>query len=236
MNQTDNDTELTLYSAAVCPFAQRTRLALAEKGLAYTVHEIDLDNIPSWYSDISPTNKVPLLARGAARIWESMVINEYLEDVYPQPALLPADPAKRALARIWIDYANTQFLPWFYKLLLEQDGARQAELAERLRATLAQIEDEGLAPNAPGPYWLGEDISLVDLAFYPFFERFPVIEHYRGFHLPDNAVHLRRWLAAMAERPSVRAEAGSNEFYIERYRQYADGSTQSDTAREMKET
>jgi len=225
--------ELTLYSAAVCPFAQRTRLALAEKGLDYRLEEIDLDNIPSWYREISPTNKVPLLARGAERIWESTIINEYLEDRYPEPALLPADPGRRALARIWTDYANTQFLPWFYKLLLEQAPGRQAELAERLRTSLYELEHEAL--DEAGPYWLGPELTLVDLAFYPFFERFVVLEHYRAFTLPEDLPRLRRWLGAMAERPSVRAGRASDAFYIERYQQYADASTDSDTAREMRE-
>ncbi|MEJ2508771.1 MAG: glutathione S-transferase family protein [Gammaproteobacteria bacterium] len=232
---TTNTQELTLYSAAVCPFAQRTRLALAEKGLDYRLEEIDLDNIPSWYRDISPTNKVPLLVRGPDRVWESTVINEYLEEVYPEPSLMPTDAGQRAFARIWIDYANTQFLPWFYKLLLEQQAQRRAELAERLRDSIGQIEREGLAPNAPGPYWLGTGISLADLAFYPFFERIPVLEHYRGFTLPADTPNLHRWLAAMAERNSVREARGSPDFYIERYRQYADATTDSDTAREMLE-
>ncbi|HKK07158.1 MAG TPA: glutathione S-transferase family protein [Gammaproteobacteria bacterium] len=232
---TTNTQELTLYSAAVCPFAQRTRLVLAEKALPYSVQEIDLDNIPPWYRELSPTNKVPLLVRGKDRVWESTVINEYLEEVYPEPALLPPDPGRRAFARIWIDYANTQFLPWFYKLLLEQQPQRRAELAERLRDSIGQIERDGLATYAPGPYWLGAEVSLVDLAFYPFFERMPVLEHYRDFTLPADTPNLHRWLSTMAERPSVREASGSSDFYIQRYRQYADATTDSDTAREMRE-
>jgi glutathione S-transferase len=111
--------EVELISAEVCPFAQRTRLALMEKGVPFALTEIDLEAKPGWFLEVSPYDKVPVLRCDDQVVWESAVINEYIEEVFPEPALLPRDPYGRALARIWIDFANVTFVPLFYKLLLE---------------------------------------------------------------------------------------------------------------------
>ncbi|GAB4349566.1 MAG: glutathione S-transferase N-terminal domain-containing protein [Gammaproteobacteria bacterium] len=224
---------IRLYSAETCPFAQRTRLVLDAKQLAYDHIEIDLDHPPDEFLAKSPYGKVPLLECGDDRIWESAVINEYLEERFPNPRLMPRDPGARALARIWIEYANNSFVPLFYKLLLLQARDEQREIAERLSAALLFLDERALA--GADPYWLGETVSLVDFSFYPFFERFPVLERYRGFTLPEEAGQLQRWLSAMQAHPSVQACAGPVELYLERYARYADGSVESDTALEMLE-
>ena len=148
---------------------------------------------------------------------------------------MPQTPAQRALARIWIDYANTQFLPWFYKLLLEQRPDRQQRWSGRLIESLRYIEAEAWGRKDTGPYWLGDGLSLVDLAFYPFFERFPVLEHYRGFGTPAELSRLRRWLTTMAQRPTVRAQSRTADFYIAGYARYANNTAQGVLAQELRE-
>src|SRR3981189_1632597 len=93
---------LQLYSFELCPFAHRVRLALAEKGVAAEPIEIDLKNKPASFVRISPHGRVPLWLRGGAKRWESAIINEYLEEVFPAPPLMPASLADRALARVWV--------------------------------------------------------------------------------------------------------------------------------------
>ncbi|MDQ2694410.1 MAG: glutathione S-transferase family protein [Pseudomonadota bacterium] len=226
--------DITLYSAQVCPFAQRTRLGLLEKGVDFRLVEIDLDSPPEWFDRISPYGKVPVLQRGDDLVWESAIINEYLEEVHPQPPLLPKEPGRRAYARFWIDFANVRFVPWFYKSLLEQDPARQRKRLDEFRDHVLFMENAGMGhPNA-GRYWLGDALTLVDLAFYPFFERLPVLEHYRGLGLPAECRRLAAWWEAMRERDSVRKIIHSPEFYLRRYAKYADGSVQGSTAQDMR--
>lgn len=110
--------EVKIYSATVCPYAHRTRLALLEKGVDFTLTEVDIENKPDWLTDISPYSKVPVIKHGKNCVWESTIINEYLDEVFPDPPLMPTDPGQRAIARIWIDFANVKFIPTFYKLLL----------------------------------------------------------------------------------------------------------------------
>ncbi|MDA0673927.1 MAG: glutathione S-transferase family protein [Cyanobacteria bacterium] len=226
---------LELYSAAVCPFAQRSRIVLTAKGLAFTVHEIDLHNKPADFEAISPLGKVPVLCHGGDRVWESTIINEYLEDLFPTPPLLPLVPGQRAIARIWIDFINTRFVPGFYKLLLAQNSALQADWRSELTRHLHYMEHQGLASlSAAGPYWLGDEFSLVDIALYPWFERWAVLSHYRDLPFPADCPRLRDWWARVEAHPAVQATAQTATFHIQQYSRYADGSAAGRTAQEMR--
>jgi glutathione S-transferase len=195
-------------------------LALREKGVDFERIDIDLSAVPVWYEKLSPTGKVPLLLRGEEKVWESTIINEYLEEVFPDPPLMPREPGARARARIWMDYANSEFLPSFYQLLTERDERESEERARKLRDCLDYMEKEGLA-ETPGSFWMGKKVSLVDLSFYPFFERFPALEHYRGFQIPRSCPKILHWIESMQSRPSVQAEASPPDFYIQAYARYA---------------
>ena len=108
-------------------------------------------------------------------------------------------------------------------------------MAQRLEATLREMDRDGPGACDGGPWWVGDRLTLADIAFYPFFERFPVLVHYRSFDLPVDCRGLANWLAAMRARPSVQALARSAEFYIGAYAHYADGSADGSTAQEMRE-
>lgn len=225
--------DVHLYSAEVCPFAARTRLALMEKDIPFQFTEINLKAKPAWFASVSPYGKVPVLKHGDALIWESAIINEYIEDVFPDPPLLPRDPAGRAAARFWIDFANVKFTPTWYRLFLAQEGAERAALAEELAGHFRFMEQEAIGKSG-GPFWLGEALTLVDLTYYPWFVRIPAMEHYRKIGLPPDCRRLKAWMALMAERPSVKAEAHPAAYYIEAIRHYADGTEDGVTARDMR--
>lgn len=227
--------KVEIFSAEVCPFAQRTRIALLEKEVPFSLKEIDLSDKPDWFLALSPYAKVPVIRHDGHVVYESAVINEYLEEVFPEPPLLPRDACGRAMARVWIDFANVKLLPAFYRLLLSQTRAKQAQLAEELTGHLRAME-QGMQDLSGGPFWLGEDLSLVDVSIYPWFERMPALKHYRGVGLPADCARLEAWSAAMAARPSVRATAHDAAFHVEAYAHYADGTTQSITASELRAT
>jgi glutathione S-transferase len=227
--------QVEIYSASVCPFAHRTRLTLLEKGVDFELVEIDLENKPDWFHDVSPYGKVPVIKHSEDRIWESAIINEYLEEVFPQPPLMPETPGQRAMARIWIDFANTKFINAFYKLLLLQEPEKQQKWIRDFLNHLLFMEQEGIGKlGGDGPYWFGETVSLVDVTYYPWFERWAVLAHYRDLHLPDECDRLKRWWEAMAKRDSVQAIANSAEFYIKEYEKYANNTATGITAQEMR--
>ncbi len=227
--------ELTIYSAAACPYAHRTRLTLLEKAVDFKVIEIDLENKPNWFTEISPLSKVPVIQHGKNRVWESTIVNEYLDEVFPAPPLMPTDPGERAIARIWIDFANVKFVPTFYKLLLNQEQEKQKEWAQELHNHLLFMEQEGIGKlSSNGPYWLGESLSLIDLSFYPWFERWCVLEHYRAFALPSTCTRLMQWYSAMLNRKSVQGIKNSPDFYIQQYIKYVNNTASGITAQEMR--
>jgi glutathione S-transferase len=212
--------DIKLYSARACPFAHRTRLVLAEKGVPFELVEIDLANKPAWFSNVSLYGKVPALEHDGQRIVESAVINEYIEEIFPEPRLLPREPARRALARIWIDFANTRLAVAYAKVLLGATEADREAGKGELFAALERLEREAIAQlSGTGPYFLGAEPSLVDFTFYPWFERLPALEQQSGFQ-PPALEQLARWREVVHERASVREIENPTSFYVERYRNY----------------
>lgn len=183
---------LTLYDAARCPYCARARIALAEKGLEYEVLEIDLSDRPQWIYEKNPTGRVPVIEEDAWILPESSVILEYLEERYPEPPLLPPDPADRALARVWI-FRHDDFTKPYYALRREEEGA-----AEKFDEQLAKLE-EALSRQA----WLtGAEYGLTDIAYVPWVLR---ARDMLGVSL-DAFPAVREWLARLEERPAVARE------------------------------
>ena len=97
------------------------------------------------------------------------------------------------------------------------------------------MEHEGLGKLSDGPYWLGEQISLVDLSFLPHLQRFCALEHYRDFHIPEECILLKAWLQLMRQRPSVQALSPSDETLIRNWSKYAFNTSTGTTAADMRE-
>lgn len=225
---------IEIVSSATCPFAQRTRMVLIAKGIEFSLTEIDLDAKPAWFLKMSPYGKVPVVRHGDHVIWESSIINEYLDEVFPRPALLPADPAARAQARIWIDYANQRMVPHVYKMMLRQDAEGQDLHRRALTEAARFIENEGLRRLGDGPFWMGAEPNLVDFTFFPHVHRFLVLRHYRGFEVPGECTRLLSWIEAMLGVAAVAATRADEAVLIANWRKYATNTGTGVTANEMR--
>jgi glutathione S-transferase len=183
---------ITLYDADRCPYCARTRIALAEKGVEHETVQIDLDDRPSWIYEKNPLGRVPVLEDDAFVLPESAVINEYLEERYPEPPLWPADAAERAFGRLLV-FRFDQLSKPYYALRREQEGAR-----ERLDAELAKLN----AVLDAQPYLSGHEYGLADIAYVPWIvrarDRMDV--ELRSFGALDG------WLERLSERPAIAAE------------------------------
>lgn len=189
---------ITLYSAQRCPYALRTRLALQEKGLDHEHIEIDLRNKPADFMAISRYGKVPALFDGDRHLYESAIINEYLDEQYPDPPLMPEAPAERAYARIWIDFANTRMMPASARIAYGKTDADRQAARDELATHMATVAQE----LGDGPWFLGQQYSLVDVTYVTFHAR---MERYAGVAIPDN---VRAWLQRIAERPAYLRTGG----------------------------
>lgn len=214
--------QIKVYTAKICPFAQRTLIALIEKNINYDAVEIDLKNKPEWYNEVSPYGKVPAIVHDDKSIFESNIINEYIDEIFPGRKLLSEDAYTRAMMRIWMAYCGDSFTSNHYQLLRSQDNRQQQELSMNLIGKLHFIENEAFAKNTSGDFFFGEKISIVDICFYPFFKRFCVLKHYRGFTIPAEFTRIHNWIKIMEQRESVKQTNQSDEFYIEHYRPYSE--------------
>jgi stringent starvation protein A len=184
---------LTLYDAERCPYAARVRITLAEKGLEYDVVAIDLDDRPAWLYEKNAAGRVPVLEEdGGLVLPESLVIVEYLEERFPEPALLPADPAERALARLRMLRFDDLGGP-YYAARRGREGA-----GERLQAALALL-DRLLDAR---PYLSGSDFGLADIAYIPWILRGRTLLGLELSPFPSVA----SWAARLESRPSIAAE------------------------------
>ncbi len=183
---------ITLYDADRCPYCARVRIVLAEKGVEYETVEIDLDDRPAWIYERNPTGRVPVLEEDAFVLPESAVIDEYLNERYPEPPLLPADPAERALTRVLIFRFDDLSKP-YYRLRRGDEGARATldiELAKLERLLEAR------------PFLTGREFGLADIAYVPWILR---ARDRMDVEL-DAFPALRDWVEGLAERPSIAAE------------------------------
>ncbi len=181
-----------LYDAARCPYCARARIALAEKGIEYETVEVDLSDRPAWIYEKNSTGRVPVLEEDAWLLPESAVILEYLEERYPEPSLLPADPADRAAARLLV-FRHDELSSPYYALRRGEDGA-----AERLAEQLRKLD--GLLSAQP---WLtGREFGLADIAYVPWLLR---ARDNLGVAF-DDYPKLAEWLERVEARPSVRQE------------------------------
>lgn len=217
--------DLVLFSTPLCPFAHRVRLVLSHKRLAARVVSLDLHEKPDDFLAISPEGTVPALRHGAHGISDSAVILEYLEERFPDVAMLPSDPLARASAKRWMRIADARLYGHTWRLLHSTDPAVHAAMLGAIEADLIDLESAAFkgkpesAESGPSSdsYWLGAQLTLVDATYYPWFEQFGVLESFFGLLWPKRCERLARWRDAMARHPSVAAIAQSSEFYLRRY-------------------
>jgi len=182
----------TLYTAERCPYAARARITLAEKGIAYEAVEIDLQDRPIWLYEKNPLGRVPVYEEDEGLVLpESEVIMEYLEERYPEPALWPADPAERALGRLWVQRFDDRLGNAYY-------AARRGDGHDELEARLGEL-DRALEAQ---PWLSGRDYGLADIAYLPWILR---ATRRLGVELEPFPA-LEAWLARAVARPALEPE------------------------------
>ena len=197
---------MLLYEHPLSSYAQKVKIALREKGVAFDLElpeTFGTGREDGPFAEANPRGEVPVLIDGDLRLFESTVILEYIEERWPQPALLPRDPAARAQARLTEEVCDTQYeaVNWGFGEILWFRRATGA-LAERMRATAArqtEMLQAWLAARLGAADWFGGDaFGWADVAVAPILNR---SVHY-GM-APAAGSPLARWHARARERPSV---------------------------------
>ena len=197
---------LKLYDFKSSPNCQRVKVVLAEKNLPYEIVPIDLrkqEQKTPEYLKLNPYGKVPVLTDDTTVLYESLIINEYLEEKYPNPPLMPKELGKKAKARILVDYGMAHFDSPYQKLRMEltKDPKEQnQQVIDSAKSDLKKLLQRFENEIGDQQYLMG-DFSLVDADLIPRFTRL------EGFGiLPDPSLpRLGKYMERMKARPSVKA-------------------------------
>ncbi|KZT21089.1 glutathione-S-transferase [Neolentinus lepideus HHB14362 ss-1] len=226
--QHEQPQDLIFYAGWFCPFVQRSWVALEEKGIPYQYKEVNPYKKEKHFLDINPKGLVPALEYKGKALYESLVICEFLEEAYPehQPHLLPADPYERAIVRLQIDHISKALIPAFFRALQAQEkDTQEADLQDMYKA-LRQ-----LAEKVKGPYFLGEQFSLVDVAIAPWAVRDYVLAEHRGYKREDVGSGWKEWAEKLETRDSVVRTSSDKVHYEEIYGRYLRDEAQSEAAK-----
>src|ERR1043166_8904455 len=197
---------ITLYHDTPSSNCDRVKIALAEKNLKWDGVRVRLaykeQKRPDFLA-LNPYGKIPVLVEDGKVLFESCIINEYLDEKYPDPPLMPKDPYLRGRGRVLVDYAlNFMHDPYgaLRGEMRKPEAERNAAIAADNRRRLADLLPYLETALDDKPYFLGA-LSLTDIAIVP---RFLRMEEYGGLNAAT-APKLAAWLARMKERPSVKA-------------------------------
>jgi len=184
---------MTLYSGTTDPFSHRCRFVLFEKGMDFQVIDVDMFNKPEDLAVINPYNKVPVLVERDLVLYEANIINEYIDERFPHPQLMPADPVMRARARLFLHRFENEL---FCHIEAIEHGVQKASDKARhaVRNNLTQIS----VVFAKQKYMLGDEFSMLDVAIAPLLWR---LDHY-GIQLGKEAVPLMKYAERLSSRPA----------------------------------
>jgi glutathione S-transferase len=195
---------IRLYDYPDCPFCQKVRVVLAEKDLEYERVHVDLykgEQRSPEFLKLNPYGKVPVLIDEDVVIYDSTIINEYLDEEYPNPPMMPEDSAGRGRVRLLEDFADNSFTPPAGLVmgdLHKPEGERDTERVRRYQGEIVRVLAR-LEAALDGKEYLVGDFSLADVSFVP---RVLVLGQL-GIELDPRLQNVAAWIARLRERPSV---------------------------------
>ncbi|AHN28867.1 MULTISPECIES: glutathione S-transferase N-terminal domain-containing protein [Snodgrassella] len=184
---------MTLYAGITCPFSQRCSFVLYEKGMDFEIKDVDVFNKPEDLAVMNPYNQVPVLVERDLILYESNIINEYIDERFPHPQLMPADPIMRGRGRLVLYRLEKELFS--HVLVLENPESSNKEM-NKAREAITQ----GLTMLAPAftknKYIIGDDFSMIDVALAPLLWR---LDHY-DIKLPKSAAPLLKYAERIFQR------------------------------------
>jgi len=192
---TNKRSVMTLYSGSNDPYSHRARIVLAEKSVAYEVHEIEQGELPEDLIDLNPYNTVPTLVDRDLVLYDSRVVMEYLDERFPHPPLMPVDPVSRARTRLMLHRIDSD---WYSQLddLTGDDAQRKEKAISELTASVTSV-----APIFEAkPYFMSDDFSLIDASIAPLLWRLKIY----GIELPVQAKTVKAYAERLFDRASFK--------------------------------
>ncbi|KAI9249423.1 glutathione S-transferase [Phascolomyces articulosus] len=204
-------TKFTFYTSPQSPFAQRVDMAFKEVGLEFDeVFRVNTSDKPSWFvKEINPEGKIPVISIEGKNIAESLVLIELAHDLKPEEGLLPTNPVKRAQIRFAIEYFGVKFIEaWAPYMGAFVDPSARPKYFDYLEGIYERFNELLLEQAPSGPYFLGSEYSLADIAIAPFISRNIAInkgllDGYEPEAIKKNP-RLQEFLNGITSRPSFK--------------------------------
>ena len=181
---------MRLYSGTTCPYSHRCRIVLYEKGMDFDVIDVDQISRAEDIAVINPYNKVPVLVERDLILYEANIINEYIDERFPHPQLMPPDPVMRGRARLFLH----RFEQELYSQVdaIEQGG----KVAEKARAAIRDNLTQISQILTKQKFLLGDEFSMLDVAIAPLLWR---LDHY-GIQMGKDAAPLMKYAERLFSR------------------------------------
>ncbi|WP_019616076.1 glutathione S-transferase family protein [Psychromonas ossibalaenae] len=189
---------IELISFKLCPFVQRSVITLNKKGIDYKITYIDLADKPDWFLKISPLGKVPVVKYGDDVLFESAVINEFLDEITPEQ-IMPQDPLQKAKDRGWIEYLSQVTMNQYMLMTADSQEAfetHKISLTEKLLRLENTVSADG--------FFNGSEFSLVDSAFAPVLTRLDLVKRFFNFDLLADMPRLQALSALLINQDYVK--------------------------------
>lgn len=187
---------MNLYSGTTCPFSQRCRIVLYEKGMDFEIIDVDLFAKPEDIAMINPYGRVPVLVERDLILYDPNIINEYIDERFPHPQLMPADPIMRARARQLLVSMEREIFSYIEPLEKTQGMEKNVKAADKARSVIRERLTEMTTVFTKQKHMLGEDFSMLDVAIAPLLWR---LDHY-GIELPKSAAPLLKYAERIFSR------------------------------------
>jgi glutathione S-transferase len=188
--------KLELISFKLCPFVQKAVIVLKQKNVDFDITYIDLNDQPDWFKKISPRGQVPVLKVGDEVLFESSVIQEYVDEVTP-PSLQPKDPLVKAKNRAWISFGGDMIMGMHGMVMSDEEGHNEKRQGVEQKLALLEAEHSG------GSYFNGEDFQMIDAAFSPMLMRLGFMKMHTGIDLLAATPKLAKWSENLLAQPCV---------------------------------
>jgi stringent starvation protein A len=182
---------MRLYSGSVCPYSHRCRIVLFEKGMDFEVIDVDLMNKSEDVATMNPYNKVPVLVERDLVLYEANIINEYIDERFPHPQLMPPDPVMRGRARLFLHRFEIEL---YSQIDTIENGAVKA--ADKSRAIIRDSLTQFAQILTRQKFLLGEEFSMLDVAIAPLLWR---LDHY-GIQMGKDAAPLMKYAERLFSR------------------------------------
>jgi len=194
---------MALYSSETCMESHRVRFVLAEKGINVEIVNVTTDeSAAADMAELKPYNQAPTLVDRDLVLYDASVINDYLDERYPHPPLMPVDPVSRAKSRLALFRIESD---WF-SLLPDIERGTEKRKTQAKKALQESLVNSSEVFGAM-PYFLSNEFSLLDCSIAPILWRLP----YYGIELPKSAKQITAYMKRVFSRPSFQASLSEQE-------------------------